>query len=554
MKKKRTVIVITTILIIAFALSSISITFLPSSYDEDFEVIKSKKDVFKASQFKAYQKILNKLNREDLDVTELLDGVIRFEVLKSLGFLGSDFAAQQLYSAIFQRSDPRSVALALGVRIEELNEFFKNLAVVSSLEVFFKHLSFFSKEDAERALRILGKQFSGRKVILEAKDIPISELGDEVLQEYYESHLNEFIQPAIYSGEFGFIELNSLESLIPTTDELLEDFYVSNRNNYKKDDSILCLNYTFNIQDPDILKTISANTVEDLQKEFERLNLIGTQSSSSYSGQEFKNIFDAEPEINMLFGPVKSERGWSVCYVAEIKRGEYLDFKEVKESVKREYILNNAGPILKDLLSDKSTEDLEEFKKKFDFKKIDQFSGVTEQDLENIIGIPAFDGGFRFIPEDQRIKYVQITSKVPSRFKSFEELKNEVKIKVQNKIQFSQMQSILSRAIKEGYEALSGLKTKEVRFEKKTIFDDDFAFLLSIPAAKGLYGPFFNVDSGFLVEVEDIKDPNSVTFVAEEEKKIALDKLNQLALNELISQYKFENLEILNENLYRIIR
>ncbi|MCX7952483.1 MAG: peptidylprolyl isomerase [Deltaproteobacteria bacterium] len=568
MKKKRTVFIVTLILVIAFALSSVGVTFIEPEKKESFPlVLVENKEVFSTEDFKKYARIYSnaELVEEESDVRHfVLDFVTQVEALKVLGFRGSSLLASQFYASQFKDANFEYVLLRLGTTKEIFERALLDHSLMTSVERLFQDLGLFDGY-LSKAVNGLFVRYSGKDFFFKIGDIPVPGPDEAEVETYYEENLNQFMTIPLAQIALGQVDLSRLHQKFPVSENDLEEFYMLNKERFKEDDRVLCEMYNFKIEDEGTARVLNKASLEDFKKDLERLDLKHSVGSRWFSETEFKATFEDTPKGNEFYGPQMFPTGPGICFVKEITKGLYPDYVSIKNKVLLEYTKDETTKLLKDVASDVPRGEVMSVMGQYGLMVEQNFEQKDEYFLKNISkGMAKMEPGLYFFLEDEKLKFVYVREVYPSRPLQLDEVRDRiVKVLVsqkQRKLVLDLVNALANKKITNQEELknvetqLRALKPLEETFTRKTIFD--YGLLFDIKPKVGLYGPFENEGIVTAVLITDVEIPKQDEQVGgiqniEELKTTLRSKLNNLPLKEIVELVKRHKIEVVSENLSR---
>lgn len=547
MKKKRTVAVMTIILVTAFALSSIGIGFLPDKKQEDRTVIwNDSQPALTANQLKEYVSILSGPDRQNFLEAKmfLIDYKVYVESLKNLGYRAPTLLASQLYNSTFGNSDLNTVLSRLRISRNTLEMFFLDQALTASVEAFFSDASFLDQW-VDQLLSHLLVRFSGSLLFFRPGDIPVSKPTLDEMEEYYEMNLQKFKEPEKASGFIGYVNLDQVYQKLPYKQEDLEEFYLKNKSRFKEDDKIECENYLFSEKDFETVKILNRSNFNEFQNDLSRLNLTPTLLQRVYSETEFKNLFNAPAQVEALVGPAAIANGVAVCRVKSIQTGRQLGIDEAKDTLMVEFFLAETASLLRDLSAEMRNRDqMTQFLTDYGLESAEQFMNKTSEELTLLSkNKAAMRPGVYFFQDNGSVKFVAVTEVTPERVKTFQEVQSMVESEIILAKQSKELDQSLRAFANDPQLKENPLNWRQVlggiRFSETPINDETVADRFMLFEAKpypGVYGPFFEDEGATLLIVTNVK-PHSGQIPSSETvqsiREALRRSLNLLPLKEL---------------------
>ncbi|MCS6893136.1 MAG: hypothetical protein NZO16_00980 [Deltaproteobacteria bacterium] len=563
MRRKKTVIFFTILLVTVFAVSSIGVTFLEPTEKKDYGLIfLGDSEVMTTSEFREYLSVFVKgnISSEQTDqVTPLLDFISRVEVLKDQNLRGSQLVANQLYSKLFENANPQYVLASLGVSSETLSRVLRDLALSYSIEKAFVDFGFLSDILLERAIKILRKKYFMKIYSIKPTNLDVEEVSQSDIEEYYEKNLSQFTTPETFSGEFGVVRLEVLESVFPVSDEVLEEFYLKKKATFKEEDLIKCEIMNFLVKDLDLVRRLTENSWEQFKLEISNLNLKPIVSSRVYTHAEFKELFEDSPKNQKIYGPVVTSSGATVCFVTEIKVGSEQPFDQIRPIVKKRYMLEETVRFLKDLAQDVSESNFREFVEKYGLQTEQVFSDIVGYELQSkTLKTVRLEEGLHFYqavdPEtgEVHLRFVFIREKKEPKPKVLDDVKSDIISIIQAERQNAKARELIAKVVSEKNETvLAQLNASVEEIMDTTVLES--LWLLDLPQEPGFYGPFEGEAEFRLVKIERIEEANDFeanNSVVDKNLREALRTvLNTLPLDEIIESGKYSRVQVLTENL-----
>lgn len=192
---------------------------------------------------------------------------------------------------------------------------------------------------------------------------PIS-ISSKRIEDYYKSHQNEFMTPEQVSIEYIEIGLNDIAATINPTDETLENVYKENINSYKVplqwklDNIVIPIPPAANSETLNKAQQQTDAVMHALEngEDFTKLaqdnsqdtSLIGWLALNQIPAELQKSIMQLTAP-NQLSAPIKTNKGFVIVKVLEIRQPYIQDFESVKNKVKEIYVRQHAEEKLAEL-------------------------------------------------------------------------------------------------------------------------------------------------------------------------------------------------------------
>ncbi len=278
----------------------------------------------------------------DIQVRDVIQGIPAFQV-------DGQFNPQQ-YQLVLSSQAPRRTPKQFEAMVrEDVVERFVPGALVAS--------AFATPAEVDRLVRLLGEKRDVAFAIMPAPKPDNGAVSAAEIQKWYDSHGSEFRAPETVTLEYVDIDSASLPAPAPVDDATLRQRYEQEQNKFVEPEQRLASHILIKVdKDADAAAQEAARQkagkIAALAKapgaDFAALARADSQDSGSKDtggdlGWVTKDMM-VKPFEDALFamkpgeitGPVKSEFGWHVIQLREVKAGKQTPFEEVRDQLANE--------------------------------------------------------------------------------------------------------------------------------------------------------------------------------------------------------------------------
>ncbi|MDP2178406.1 SurA N-terminal domain-containing protein [Methylicorpusculum sp.] len=326
------------------------------------------KDFFQKDLTRAYEQYSQSLKNTDIDEESLksqaLQKLIKDEVLlqhvNSLNLVISDETARSFITSLdyFQtdgKFDKRQYQALLNSQGMSSSEFISRIKNALTMEQFQRAVvenSFATQYDLESFFKIQNQQRDVEYVTVALKKIT-EQPSDEVIEAYFQQHMDAYQKPEQVSVEYLELSLDALANEVVATDQQLKAFYEEQKDFYTTKERRKISHILFAVND----KTDDAAALQkakDAQQQLANQAFAELAKSISDDTLTAKNggdlgLFEAgvmekafedaalSLKLNEVSEPVKSSFGYHLITVTELVKGESKPFETVKDELTKTY-------------------------------------------------------------------------------------------------------------------------------------------------------------------------------------------------------------------------
>ena len=307
--------------------------------------------------------------------TQLVDAYVRSTLMsqraRSAGYRASDPDVIQAYESepAFQidgRFDERAARTMLqqAGMTPELYEAQKRQELETSQLTGGIQLSdFLTPTEAKRIYALENEQRQVRYALLGVDRYAPSKVDDATVQAWYQSHQNDYLTPESVSLQYAELRLDTIAAQVPVTTDLLQAYYKKNDSRYRQVEMrhahhILIAAGGANDAKADAAALAKARDVlAQLKagKDFSALaKQYSTDAASAAQGGDLgwaartayvpafaDALFSMQP--GQISEPVKTEFGYHIIRLDEVRPGTVKSFDEVRPQVETEYRRDQAA-------------------------------------------------------------------------------------------------------------------------------------------------------------------------------------------------------------------
>jgi peptidyl-prolyl cis-trans isomerase D len=336
------------------------------------------REFFQRDVNRAYEQVAQNL----ADVTQFdeqqlrkqaLDRLIRDEVLlqatKELGIVVTDSSVRDFIQSMnyFQtdgKFDKEKYKLILSSQRKSSPEFTEQVRKALEMEQYQRGVTasgFVTDYQLDRFFRLFDQERTIEYVLISAKpsDAPVN---DEVIEQYYQTHVSSFQTPERVTVEFLELNLEDLARDVHPTEEELRAFYEEQKDVYTTEERRKVSHILAAVSpqaDPEALKAAQEkiNRAKQRIQDGEDFAVVARELSddamSANNGGDLGLITRSIMEKNFdeaafalsegeVSEPVKTSFGFHLIKITELEPGRTKPFADVKEEVKKVYQLQEA--------------------------------------------------------------------------------------------------------------------------------------------------------------------------------------------------------------------
>lgn len=287
--------------------------------------------------------------KNDMNLT-VSDDQVRQAIMNISAFQGEDGFDSDLYKRYLAAAGYTPAKFEATVRQDMTSE---------QLQAGIIESSFVTEASVERVAKLDEQTRDLSYTFVPFKDaVKNIQVTDQEIQRFYEQHDKEFMEPEKVRIAYIDLSREELAKKVPVTDDALKSFYQNHKENYtvaeqRKVDQVL-VSAGKNPSDEALAKAKaraeeikkeleSGKSVEDLSKEKSKKEP-GISVDISQFGYLAKGVLDPKVD-NAVFsmkkgevaGPIRTDSGFHVVVVEDIKGGQASSFDEVRDQVEKDY-------------------------------------------------------------------------------------------------------------------------------------------------------------------------------------------------------------------------
>ncbi len=180
---------------------------------------------------------------------------------------------------------------------------------------------------------------TAKAVLINFNNISVPAPSKEELEKTYQENISKFMIPEYREISALFITPDKIENQISITDKDAEEIFLADKNNYDTPEKRDVLQMLFeNKQKADEALSLLKEGQDFIKVAEEKLKQsaedtkLGLVSKDMLLPEISENIFSAKK--GEFIGPVKSDFGWHLLKISDIRAGESTSFEKVKENIK----------------------------------------------------------------------------------------------------------------------------------------------------------------------------------------------------------------------------
>ncbi|MBW2068528.1 MAG: SurA N-terminal domain-containing protein [Deltaproteobacteria bacterium] len=399
----------------------------------------------------------------------LIEQVVLLQKARELGIKVSSAELQETIMSFpaFQTNgafDPRRYRFVLmqnKLTPEAFEYQLRQSLILQKLENFVKRQAVVPEDEIVDYVRALKREKKFDYVLFKTADFENSvELSEDSLRKYYESHKDAYKEPESRQIAYVVFPLEAFEKDVHVSEQELKDYYNDHYNEYNVEKKVHARHILFRVPvgaSNEEVKKIRKKAEGVLQKarageDFVALAKKYSEGPSAKNGGDLgwfsekdmvpefsRAVFSLKPgEISDL---VRSDYGFHIVKVEEVKPGYHKPFEEVKEEIRKKIVEQKARDIAFEKARDfvdvafasrdvVKAADVKGYKVKLPdnwFHRSDSVPGISESQklMDAIFSLPE-KGITDVIETKEGFVVAQVRAVRPERKLSFEEAKGKV--------------------------------------------------------------------------------------------------------------------------------
>jgi len=310
--------------------------------------------------------------KKDMNLT-VSDSQVRQTIMSISAFRGEDGFDSDLYKRYLAAAGYTPAVFEAQVRQDMTSE---------QLQAGIIESSFVTNAAVDRIAKLNDQTRDLDYTFVPFKDVVKNiQVTDAEVKQYYEQHDQEFMEPEKVRIAYIDLSREELAKKVPVTDDALKSFYQNHKENYtvaeqRKVDQVLVSAgknpsdealARAKVRAEEIKKELeSGKSVEDLAKEKSKKEP-GISVDISQFGYLAKGVLDPKVDKAVFSmkkgevgGPIRTDSGFHVVVVEDIKGGQASSFEEVRDQVEKDYRIDKADKKFYDLADKLATKTFEQ--------------------------------------------------------------------------------------------------------------------------------------------------------------------------------------------------
>lgn len=216
---------------------------------------------------------------------------------------------------------------------------------------------FVTEVEMNRLIRLLGERRDVAMLMLPPPTVDVSSVSDEEIKRWYESRKSDFRQPEMVSIEYVELDANALPAPAEPDEAALRERFEENQSRFAEQEQRLASHILVEVaEDADAAaqqaaKQEAAQLAEQARAEGADFAALAKASSDDSGSRDTAGdigwisrgsmpeafeeaLFALEP--GAISEPVKTEFGWHIIQLREIKAGQQESFEDARETLARE--------------------------------------------------------------------------------------------------------------------------------------------------------------------------------------------------------------------------